>query len=178
MTQFHRLSLVLFLALCLQCSDASEQPAHQSVPNPGSVELSNTKQAAPEPAIVPTESASLQPEPPAEMPDPQTLDPEMPIPAGILHEAFYANKDAWLGKKVTVVGYYKGNTHSSATDQTRVDLKTGQLGKTVVGCYMPGKDVVPKSVAEARADVLMRGTIAEPFFGQVVLKDSVFVNRN
>lgn len=109
--------------------------------------------------------------------DPNQIDPAQPIPANALYEAFFADKNGWLGKQVTVEGYYKGSTYSSATDETRVDLKPDQMGKAVVGCMIQGEGVTPKSAAKQRAGVVIRGTIAEPFFGQVILRDAVFLNR-
>lgn len=109
---------------------------------------------------------------------PDQLDLQKPISASDLYLHYFANPEAWLGKEVTVIGYYKGSTHSSATDRTRVDLKTGPIGKTAVGCLIAGKDVTPKSAAKDRAGVMLSGTIIEPFFGQVILENAKFLNRN
>jgi hypothetical protein len=104
---------------------------------------------------------------------PATPGQAQPIPV----EALYAAVTGWQGKTVTVAGYYKGSTYSSASDKTRIDLKADRLGNTVVGCRIPGKDVTPQSAADDRAGVTLRGTIGEAAFGQVILEDCTFLNR-
>jgi hypothetical protein len=96
-----------------------------------------------------------------------------PIPVAALHAAV----TGWQGKTVTVAGYYKGSTYSSASDKTRIDLKADRLGDTVVGCRIPGKDVTPPSAVEDREGVTLRGTIGAAAFGQVILEDCTFLNR-
>ena len=168
--------LALLLLTSLACSSNVAEVAE----NPAQVQTqpARAKQRQPKPEPKPVETvANVEEKAPETALDPNQYNPEDPLPAQVLYDAFYANKDAWLGKKVTVMGYYKGSTHSSATGETRVDLKAGQLGKTVIGCMIAGKDVTPRSAVEERAGVIMRGTISDPFFGQVILRDAVFMNR-
>lgn len=95
------------------------------------------------------------------------------IAIGTLYDAITGR----VGKEVSVVGYYGGNTHSSANDQTSVGLKSGQGGKGMVNCNMPGKDVVPANLKDNREGVVMTGMIGQPGWDIVNLFDCAFVNR-
>lgn len=147
------------------------QKASTSSPAPTTETL--TANATPvEEELIPTVEAQK----PAEL-LPDQVDLTQPVHANDLYTYFYANQEAWLGQTVQVVGYFKGTTHSSATDTTRIDLKTDQLGKTVVGGIISGKQVAPRSAVKQRAGVIIKGTIAEPYFGMVILNDASFQNR-
>lgn len=109
--------------------------------------------------------------------DPATVSPDEPIAAAALHDAFTADPDAWMGKEVSVVGYYKSSTYSSATDATRIDLKTGPTGETVLSGRIAGEVETPKSMVTEREGVILRGKITTPTFGRVTLEETVIVNR-
>jgi len=96
-----------------------------------------------------------------------------PIPVQKLHEV----ATGWQGKEVTVVGYYHSSGYSSATDKTKINLRSDRSGKNAVGCQMPGEGVVPENLKDNRESVIMRGTVGEPAFDQVILEDCRFLNR-
>jgi predicted small lipoprotein YifL len=104
---------------------------------------------------------------------PATPGLEAPIPVGTLYQAL----TDWYGKEITVVGYYRGSGHSSANDKTSVALAPGAGKTSAVNCNIPGQDVVPASVAAQREGVVMRGTVGDATWPQVVLEDCTFVNR-
>lgn len=167
----------------IACSSADEPTNIEQTPSAAdkqaSASMTTETSTKPEPQAKPepTAEAAAATEPAKPSLNPNTYDPAKPIPADMLHDAFYADKEAWLGKEVQVLGYYKGSTHSSATDRTRVDLKANATGKSLVGCLIPGKGVTPESAVKNRAGIIMKGTITQPFFGQVILDNAVFLNR-
>ncbi len=95
------------------------------------------------------------------------------IPVTALHAAI----TGWLGREVSVVGDFHGNTYSSASDETRVDLK-GEAGKVAVGCNMKGQVEMPAALLSQRSGVQMRGTLGEAAFNSVTLNDCHFINRS
>jgi hypothetical protein len=96
-----------------------------------------------------------------------------PIPVRKLHDAV----TGWQGKKITVIGYYHSSGYSSATDKSKINLRAGRSGKNAVGCQIPGENVTPENLADNREGVVMRGTVGEPTFDQVILEDCTFLNR-
>lgn len=95
------------------------------------------------------------------------------IPVAALHAAIAG----WMGRELSVVGDFHGNTHSGASDETRVDLK-GKDGKVAAGCNMPGKVEMPASALSQRSGVEMRGTLGEGEFDRVTLNGCRFLNRS
>lgn len=95
------------------------------------------------------------------------------IPVATLHAAV----TGWLGREASVVGDFHGNTYSSASDETRVDLK-GTDGKIAVGCNLEGSVEMPASVLSQRSGVQMRGTLGEAAFDRVTLNGCRFINRS
>jgi len=177
LTSYPYAGAILLLLTLMACNQNGTEAVETTAATPTQTAAAKPNPPSPKPKPPETQPVAQETTPEKPVLDPNHYDPDEPVPASALYDAFYGDKDAWLGKQVTVVGYYKGSTHSSATDETRVDLKTGQLGKTVVGCMIKGKDVTPRSAVAQRAGVIMRGTISEPFFGQVILRNAVFMNR-
>jgi hypothetical protein len=95
------------------------------------------------------------------------------IPVTTLH----AEIAGWLGREVSVVGDFHSNTYSSASDETRVDLK-GEAGQVALGCNMEGQIEMPAAVLSQRSGVQMRGTLGEAAFNSVTLNDCRFINRS
>jgi len=170
---------VFMMTSCQSGANADSQIT-QKAPAPSQGPTADTRQA---PHVSPVEAPTVEePVPTVEAQKPAELLPDQvdltqPVHASDLYTYFYANQKAWLGQTVQVVGYFKGTTHSSATDTTRIDLKTEPLGKTVVGGIISGKQVAPRSAVKQRAGVILKGTIAEPYFGMVILNDASFQNR-
>ena len=96
-----------------------------------------------------------------------------PIPVQKLYEAI----TGWQGQEVAVVGYYHSSGYSSAIDKTKINLRSERKGENAVGCQIPGKDVTPENLKDNREGVIMRGTIGEPTWDQVILEDCAFLNR-
>jgi hypothetical protein len=108
--------------------------------------------------------------------DPATVKADQPIPAAEFAEALLANPEAWKDKEVSVVGYYKSSTYSSASDSTRIDLKSDRLGKKVLSGKMKGEVKMPASMSKEREGVILRGT-AGIEYKQATLFDVTIVNR-
>lgn len=96
-----------------------------------------------------------------------------PIPV----QKLYAAVMGWQGKELTVVGYYHSSGYSSATGKTKINLRAGRGGKNAVGCQIPGENVTPENLKDNREGVIMRGTMGEPTFDQVILENCTFLNR-
>ncbi len=94
-----------------------------------------------------------------------------PILAEDLHEAVFG----WQGETVRVSGYYKGSSHSSATDETSHGIKTDARGETVVHCHEAGKTSAPDSVEQDRAGAVVEGKIAEPGWNEIKLAECRWV---
>jgi hypothetical protein len=100
------------------------------------------------------------------------------IPVDQFSEMF----NVWMGKEVTVKGYYHSRT-TSTTDYgitIRIDLADHEDTYTkYAACEMlePLSAVSESLIVADRAGVQIRGTIADPFFDQVGLEGCVLVNR-
>jgi len=109
---------------------------------------------------------------------PWALDAGTPVPVGDLHEVF----NAWIGKEVTVEGYYHSTT-TSTTDYgvtVRVDLAApGDTYTKYVACEMA--EEIPEGsdslLVADRDGTRIRGTVAGESFGMVGLENCVLVNR-
>ena len=66
---------------------------------------------------------------------------------------------SFLGKVATVQGYFKSNGYSSATDQTRFNLRTDRRAKTRLACFTDGKVETPEEVLANRESARATGTI-------------------
>ena len=101
--------------------------------------------------------------------DPRTVDPRKPLPARALFQAVHG----WVGKKVTVAGYYQGTTTSvlKSGNTYRVDISNPKRILDIgVGCMMKNK---PPAKIKNR-NILMRGTIKGEVFGRVHMVDCEF----
>ena len=101
-----------------------------------------------------------------------------PIPVDQFNEMF----NAWIGKEVTVEGYYHSTTTSTTDYGTtiRIDLSDPEDTYTkYAGCEMlePLSSVSGSLIVADRAGVQIRGTIGDAFFDQVGLEGCVLVNR-
>jgi len=90
-----------------------------------------------------------------------------------LKKSYYA----WIGKTVSVKGYY--HSYSSSTKKSgktiTIDLKPDKSADIKVGFSMT-KGYKPKKIKK-RDGVIIKGTVHNVFIGRVQLKDSVLVNR-
>jgi hypothetical protein len=115
---------------------------------------------------------------PGVLTSPYVCDPETPVPVGDFHDVF----SAWIGREVTVEGYYHSTT-TSTTDYgvtVRIDLaEPGDIYTKYVACEMTGE--IPEDsdslLVEERDGVRIRGTVTGESFGMVGLENCVLVNR-
>jgi len=108
---------------------------------------------------------------------PYVYDGVTPIPAGQLAELY----TAWVGREVTVEGYYHSTTTSTTDYGTtiRVDLAHPEDTYTkYVGCEMaePIPEETESLMVADRAGVRIRGTVAGESFGNVGLESCVIVS--
>jgi hypothetical protein len=94
---------------------------------------------------------------------------------------FFDSFNVWIGKEVTVNGYYISTTTSvlSSGDVIRVDLSDAASGSKCVACEMAGEISQPSGAAmlESRDNTLIRGTITGESFNMVGLEGCELVNR-
>ena len=101
-----------------------------------------------------------------------------PIPVDQFSEMF----NVWMGKEVTVEGYYHSSTTSTTDYGTtiRIDLSDPQDTYTkYAACEMlePLSAVSESLIVADRAGVQIRGTITDPFFDNVRLEGCTLLNR-
>lgn len=119
------------------------------------------------------------PEVPAGIPtSPYVCDAGTPVPVGDFHRVY----STWIGREVTVEGYYHSTT-TSTTDYgvtVRVDLaEPDDIYTKYVACEMTGE--IPEGsdslLVSERDGVRIRGTVTGESFGMVGLEDCVLLNR-
>ncbi len=101
-----------------------------------------------------------------------------PIPVDQFSEMF----NVWMGKEVTVEGYYHSTTTSTTDYGTtiRIDLADPEDTYTkYAACEMmePLSAVSESLIVADRVGIQIRGTIGDPFFDNVRLEGCVLVNR-
>ncbi|MCD4846995.1 MAG: hypothetical protein K8R76_02255 [Candidatus Aegiribacteria sp.] len=101
-----------------------------------------------------------------------------PIPVDQFSEMF----NVWMGKEVTVEGYYHSTTTSTTDYGTtiRIDLADPEDTYTkYVACEMlePLSAVSESLIVADRVGVQIRGTIGDAFFDRVKLEGCVLLNR-
>jgi len=120
-------------------------------------------------------------EPPEELvtveTSPYAYDGVTPIPAGQLADLY----TGWMGREVTVEGYYYSTTTSTTDYGTtiRVDLAHSQETYTkYVGCEMaePIPEETESLMVANRDGVRIRGTVAGESFDNVALENCVIVS--
>ncbi len=108
---------------------------------------------------------------------PYAYDGVSPIAVQDFFEAF----NVWIGKEVTVNGYYISTTTSvlSSGDVVRIDLSDGASGSKCVACEMSEEISQPSGTAmlENRDNTQIRGTITGESFNMVGLEGCELVNR-
>ncbi|MCD6589338.1 MAG: hypothetical protein J7K88_12390 [Candidatus Fermentibacteraceae bacterium] len=108
---------------------------------------------------------------------PYAYDGVSPIAVQDFFEAF----NVWIGKEVTVNGYYISTTTSvlSSGDVVRIDLSDGASGSKCVACEMGEEISQPSGTAmlENRDNTQIRGTITGESFNMVGLEGCELVNR-
>lgn len=109
---------------------------------------------------------------------PYAYDGETPIPAEQLAELY----NTWIGREVTVEGYYHSTTTSTTDYGTtiRVDLAHPEDTYTkYAGCEMAGE--IPAETGSLmvanRDGVRLRGVISGESFGRIGLENCVVTNR-
>jgi len=103
--------------------------------------------------------------------NPYKIDPDKAMTALDFYKLFYG----WMGKEITVTGYYWGTTTSTTKygKTIRVDLKDPKSGKISVGCEM--KEEHDKIIN--RKGVMIKGQITRAVFGRVRMTNCEFVNQ-
>ncbi len=101
-----------------------------------------------------------------------------PVPVDQFNEMF----NVWMGKEVTVEGYYHSTTTSTTDYGTTIRIDLAHPDDTYtkyVACNMlePLSAVSESLIVAERSGVQIRGTIADPFFDQVGLEGCVLLNR-
>lgn len=108
---------------------------------------------------------------------PATVKAAVNAASGSVFEAgdFARAYSGWLGKEVSVIGYYWGTTTSTTKygKTIRVDLQDPKHTSIKVGCEMKEKhERITK-----RAGTIIRGRVSGQVFGGVRMTNCVFVNR-
>lgn len=166
----------LFIAIAvlgLACGGAAEEAKTDTDPSAATPAASPDASPASSPADAPKTDDKKDEAAKSDL-DPSKIDLEKPIPVGDLRTAVAADKDAWIGKEVSVVGRY-GKTTTSTLDggeKIRVDLQTKDY-KTSVGCVV--KEKVSEDVVKNRDDRVFKGTIKEVAFDNPQLEPCEFV---
>ena len=108
---------------------------------------------------------------------PYTCDGVTPVAVQNFFDAF----NVWVGKEVTVRGYYVSTTTSvlSSGNVVRVDLADGVSGSKCVACEMGEEISQPSGTAmlESRDNTLIRGIITGESFNMVGLEGCELINR-
>ena len=109
---------------------------------------------------------------------PWVYDGETPIPV----TRFYDMYNAWMGKEVTVEGYYHSTTTSTTDYGTTVRLDLAHpddIYTKYVACEMTGEIPAESNslLVDNREGVLVRGVVAGESFDMVGLEGCTLVNR-
>ncbi len=110
--------------------------------------------------------------------DPSTVTPDVAVSAFALNEACFA----WIGKEVTVEGYYNSTTTSTTDYGTTIRIDLAHPDDTYtkyVGCEMLAalSPVSESLIVADRNGVQIRGTIVEESYGMVGMEGCTVLNR-
>ena len=107
----------------------------------------------------------------------KTVKASSSAPSGSVFDAgdFARSYSGWLGKEVSVTGYYWGTTTSTTRygKTIRVDLQYPKNTRLKVGCEM--REAHERITR--RSGVIIRGRVSGEVFGNVRMTNCVFVNR-
>ena len=105
--------------------------------------------------------------------EPESVDPDTPVPAGELMAAYGAAPEAWNGKQVSVVGRYLNNAPTRSPSgkliSMGVNIALPETWKIAVICN--SNEELPKDWATGEEGHVVKGTVKRAFSsGQVVLE--------